>query len=254
MDHIGKILVVIATILLVVGVIWTYLVQSGQGDSSPNSFLPRDAISLYTLLLVFVSILQIVVLVRTDSTAGRAADAASEAAEASIKAAQVQESQLKLQRAFVFIDLFEQHALPTKFIVIPRWKNSGTTPTRYMTNWVNWAPFDGRPPDDFDFPDLDSTGNRVANDHQSRIQSFVGPQSTTYAQPLAISPEAFAAAREGKKTILVWGWARYEDMFGSKHVTKFCNEVKIDFVSEAGGKFANGISFLVYPRHNCTDE
>ncbi len=202
---------------------------------------------IFSALLVVVSAIQIRVLRSTDETASRAADAARDSAKA-------QESQLRVQRAYVFIDLFEVNTLSSHVVVLPKWRNSGSTPTRFMTNWVNWKPFAQEPPQDYDFPDLDGAGNPVSDKDKKVVPSFVGPQATTFAEPLYIPAAVFADARDGKVSIFIWGWTKYEDIFGTPHITKFCNKMRIVLLDSDGKLKSNVISFPLYSRHNCTDE
>ena len=85
----------------------------------------------------------------------RSADAAKESTDVA------KQSLVTVQRAFVFIDSFQVEVLNNELVVMPKWRNSGTTPTRFMTNWVSWKPFNSEPPDDFNFPDLSEGGNPV---------------------------------------------------------------------------------------------
>ena len=79
-------------------------------------------------------------------------------AEAANKSATLSETNmLSTQRTFVFINQFETHVIRDSLIILPKWENSGTTPTKKMTNWVSWKIFNGAPPPDYDFPDLDGS-------------------------------------------------------------------------------------------------
>ncbi len=164
------------------------------------------------------------------------------------------QSLVTVQRAFVFIDSFQGNIVNHNLIVAPKWRNSGTTPTRFMTNWVNWKQFASEPPDDFIFPDLGEDGNPINEKDMNFTPAFVGPNATTFAQAHVIPRETLSAMRDNQARVFIWGWAMYQDVFGAPHVTKFCTEVKILAAWSEGDKSLGALSFPLYRRHNCTDE
>ena len=170
------------------------------------------------------------------------------------------EAMISDQRAFVFVETFDTNFINNQLIIQPRWRNSGSTPTRFMTNYVNWKPFSGDLPDDYTFPDLDGVGNPVSSD-RPLPRVFVGPKAVALAQALVLPIATLDALRTSQQRVFVWGWAKYGDVFGGHHVTRFCNELKIvpaDLESSGawnpGDKVSVSVSFPVYGRHNCTDD
>jgi hypothetical protein len=67
---------------------------------------------------------------------------------------------------------------------MPKMENSGSTPTQNMHSRVAWKFFPGEPPSDYDYPDLDASGN-VDTSPEIR-PAFIGPKATTYTAPLDI--------------------------------------------------------------------
>jgi hypothetical protein len=219
-----------------------------------DSWFP-DSTSIFNLFLVvftgvlaFAGIFQLSALNRAERISANIAQAAKDSSEVA------KQSLVTVQRAFVFVDLFQADMLNNELIVMPRWRNSGTTPTRYMTNWANWKHFISEPPDDFAFPDLDEGGTPVDEKDKKPQLAFVGPNATTFAHVLTIPNAVLGATRTSQARVFVWGWAKYQDVFKTDHVTKFCNEIKILASWTQGEKIAAAISFPIYRRHNCTDE
>ena len=110
------------------------------------------------------------------------------------------------------------------------------------------------PPDDFIFPDLGEGGNPVDDKDKKMIPSFVGPNATTFAQNIVIPTSVLDAMRRNQAHVFVWGWAKYQDVFDSHHITKFCNEIKILANWSEDEKSFGVLIFPLYRRHNCTDE
>jgi hypothetical protein len=139
-------------------------------------------------------------------------------------------------------------------MIAPKWRNSGTTPTRFMTIWTNWKPFISEPPDDFSFPDLGEDGNPVDEKNKKLIRSFVGPNGTTFTQIFMIPKAVLDEIRAGHIRVFVWGWAKYQDVFNADHITKFCNEIRILATWSEGEKAVGAFTFPLYQRRNCTDD
>jgi hypothetical protein len=126
---------------------------------------------IFTAVLGITSVFQLASLNRSEDTSAIAANAARDAAETSRTAL------IAVQRAFVFIDSFEADVVNNQLIVIPKWRNSGSTPTKFMINYVNWRTFAGEPPDNFTFPDLDAHGNTLLEADVQATPMFVGPNA-----------------------------------------------------------------------------
>jgi hypothetical protein len=147
-----------------------------------------------------------------------------------------------LERAFVFIDGFDfeltlatdaktvdvanlpeiYRAYPelciTRFAIFPRWKNSGSTPTK---NMVIWAKYDG--PNTPVIPNFDTnfSGNIF----------FLAPNAVEISEIMQI-PSARKLVDWGMRPvgdapqILIWGRADYEDVFGARHFVEWCYELR----------------------------
>jgi hypothetical protein len=150
------------------------------------------------------------------------------------------EALVTTQRAFVFMEDIEAlfstkwgtDANPSalNFVMAPRWRNSGDTPSRNLTIRVNWQPFDGELPKDFDFPFTDEP-----------IKTLIGPDANEWSKHIRISDSDVSKATDGALQIYIWGRADYEDIFRNtpQHFTQFCyrlrfhrfgREVKVQFV------------------------
>ena len=153
------------------------------------------------------------------------------------------------QRAFVYIESFDARRLGVEFHIYPKWTNTGSTPTKWMRNYVNWLPYFFEPTQ---YPDLDASGTPLADQPGPGIEFFVGPNSSTYGQAVKIPLEYVNAIAAGYIRAFVWGWARYADWFNGTpvHVLEFCHEVVVvPFVDETGGH-QYAISFRMYGPHN----
>ncbi len=140
--------------------------------------------------------------------------------------------------------------------MLPQWENSGGTPTRGMVNHANWRLFNGEPPADFQFPDLDATGKEIPVGTGPDTALFIGPKATLYSQVLDIPLPVLQTAGSGQGRIFVWGWTEYNDVFKGtpRHRTEFCNELIVTNISQAEGKVTVALHFSLYQRHNCADE
>jgi hypothetical protein len=193
-----------------------------------DSWFP-DSISLYTLaLVVFTAVLAFGTLYQFNFL-GRGERIAADTAKAAKDSADIAREALETtQRAFIFITTFEVSVLPNTVRVQPKWQNSGTTPTIEMRSRVSWKWFPGEPPADYDYPNLDGTGNvDTAPETQT---AFVGPQTSSYASSLNIPVFWIDRVRKGDGRIFIWGWGEYNDVFKGtvRHRTEFCNELVVE--------------------------
>jgi hypothetical protein len=229
---------------------WSELVRRTLSD--PVAFFTA-VLSFFSLGLLTVAILQIWLLLRAEDVSRTAAGAAKESAATS------QQALVTVQRAFVFIDSFEYHLINNALTLIPKWRNSGTTPTRGMTNWVSMKLFDGEPPADYAYPELNGDGD-IETDVTNKTQLlFVGPQSITLSDRLRLGAEDLDAVRLKHKRAFMWGWARYRDVFGIPHITRFCNEIAMDEIPatplpDGTPQASVAVNFPFYGKYNCTDE
>lgn len=211
---------------------------------------------IFTAVLAFVALLQIGFMLSADKTASDSASAAKLAADTAKR------SLIDVQRAFVFQDGFDTEFINNSLIIMPKWRNSGATPTRMMRNWVSWMLFDGTPPVTFDYPDLGPDGKTEPASHDFAPLVFVGPQATRYGEALTLDASLLDAMRTGQKRLFVWGWARYKDVFGTEHLSRFCNEIRMTNAhvlidqKDAGDRpvVRAAIDFPQFGKYNCVDE
>lgn len=212
------------------------------------------AISAFTIVLVIV----------TDRQARLTADSVAIAKDAL----------LKTERAFVFIDGFNfeittradlrkggRRVIPThskeepdwykfypelvitRFALQPRWKNSGSTPTRNMTIQVDWrGPPGPVPPPEYVY--------------RSPPQPFLVPPggvetSAVIEVPAAVAIVNWSMSPMGVEPfILIWGRADYEDVFQQKHFVEWCHRLRL---SRTGGEKMSAGTFQ-WGDYNRSDE
>ncbi len=111
----------------------------------------------------------------------------------------------------------------SRCVFIPRWKNSGRTPTKNMTIQVNWGGPDWpviRIPESFTY-------------RREPISFFVPPGGEELSQEIEI-PGARAIIDWSFNPVgapplfLIWGRADYEDIFGRRHIVEWCRELRLD--------------------------
>lgn len=129
----------------------------------------------------------------------------------------------------------------TRFAVQPRWKNSGTTPTKKMSIRVNWQGPAGRNVKQYDYK-------------ASASDFFVAPNAVEPSEIIEM-PGARALIDYplrpdgGEPFIFIWGRADYEDVFGKPHFTEWCYRVR--FEQHDGKNLRAG--FIQWGEHNRTD-
>jgi hypothetical protein len=184
-----------------------------------------------------------------------------ETLKATDKTAEVTKSDLLVgQRAYVYVS-FQPSVQKNQdtgnvsgWGITPIWQNFGSTPTRNMHNHISVKVFDGPIPLDWDFPDLWDKKNIKHNERTGTLLP-VGPHSIIHGQSLHISIDNVReSVAPGTKTIYVWGWAKYEDVFPltPKHVTRFCNRVVI--TGDPTNPEKCSISFPLHTVYNCADD
>jgi hypothetical protein len=164
------------------------------------------------------------------------------------------------KRAYVVLDQFHVQVLDNIVRIQPQWRNTGATPTKDMTNHVNWKVFPQEPPENYSFPDLSHEGKETKRG-EGNISTYIGPNgATALADPLVIPTQYLDMLRQKKGRIFIWGWTEYRDVFPGTpvHRTEFCNEIVMEFSKDVGTtsapKVQAGLSFSLYRRHNCMDE
>lgn len=155
------------------------------------------------------------------------------------------EALVAVQRAFVFqkdptaVGFRDAKGKTVSLSFRVAWENSGSTPTKNLTININSKSFDAPPHGD------------VFVDSQIRLDTpvIIGPKATIYSDPAIVSAEDFAAIQSGKKTLFVWGRARYNDIFADTkiHRTRFVYQISWSSNIQA-------FSVSMYNRFNCADE
>ncbi len=141
-------------------------------------------------------------------------------------------------RAFIFFKRFETHQLQDVWRLIPEWENCGTTPTKKMIYHINWKIFETEELNDsYHFPNL--------NDKE--IPLVIGPKQILCVDYLDIPKLEPEEIKNNKKRLLIWGLAKYHDVFEStpQHHTKFCYELIFDC--------NKGLVLATYTQHNYAD-
>jgi hypothetical protein len=169
------------------------------------------------------------------------------------------------QRAFVFIDGFtpeittaadigtKPEDLPERyrsrphlymhcFAVVPRWKNSGNTPTRNMKMQVDWRGPPGPIPPDYVY-------------RKAAEPFFVAPKavesSTILDMPGASVLIDWTWRPVGvEPSVFIWGRADYEDVFKRKHFIEWCYQLR--FESHDGKNLR--AHFIPWGDYNRSDE
>jgi hypothetical protein len=159
---------------------------------------------------------------------------------------------ISTERAFVFLEDFNPDyrvALRgssgggkeiTSLLVKPRWRNSGTTPTRKMSILVNWTHWSGET----------LTGIGEYGEIQP-TKMFLGPNATEWSEAISIPGNVATAALKGTETINIWGRVDYEDIFGDTdpHFTEWCYRLQF---TDAGHEIS--IQFVAFSDYNRSDE
>jgi hypothetical protein len=162
----------------------------------------------------------------------------------------IRDAMFLANRAFVFLQKIEwkfvgnkaTHTI-TKWRFIPAWQNNGNTPTRFMTNRVNFAAFEHPIDLGFDFPELGDP--QVGH-------TTIGPRAVMHAAHIDVSAEVLERVNNREAHAYIWGWADYNDILPgtSRHRTEFCFEIIVH-----GNPRAEDCQFLFrqLPQHNGID-
>jgi len=126
-----------------------------------------------------------------------------------------------------------------------RWENSGSTPTIDLKMWVSWGYFEGGPmPDDFPFPDLGDTSFDSA--------TAIGPRAQVTTTAFLLPLEQALQIMHGQRTMYIWGWADYRDIFANtpRRRTEFCNQILVSPIPGPQPRLM--VEFRNFSRHNRT--
>ena len=154
-----------------------------------------------------------------------------------------------IERAFVFVktpesrNIFDELNLlrSVNFGVV--WENAGTTPTKQMTVEINVTPVEDA--NNFVYGDHTDTATIIQRTVLGpKAEVFIGAShGTGQVEQVAISPVVHK-----EKYLFLWGECDYEDIFGGRHCTEFCFEVKVAGVVDRSG--ARNIGYNLYGEHN----
>ena len=180
--------------------------------------------------------------------------------DAAQKSAEIAERALIAgQRAFVSAPLISY--VPTVDVqtgqiigwnFVPTWSNTGDTPTRNFTNHVNLLSFEGSIPKDWDFPDFWSS--KSSPEERSAVLMGIAPNISISGQSVGISVERIAQVIKGERSLYMWGWAKYNDVFPGthQHITRFALHVVVG--GDALNKDHVSFNFRFLPKYGCSDE
>jgi hypothetical protein len=158
------------------------------------------------------------------------------------------------ERAFVYIDKFEAEVVGDSLRVMPKWGNSGNTPTKGMINYVSWQTFPlSGPPIVFGYPDIGPDGHPT--DQPVTAPLLIGPKASIYGPFFDIPLRFVTDAKYNTVMILIWGWTEYWDVFpGTKrHWTQFCNRIVVTGMGKKGDATTAAVVFSLYGPHNRSD-
>ncbi|HEY7246953.1 MAG TPA: hypothetical protein VH678_24025 [Xanthobacteraceae bacterium] len=141
----------------------------------------------------------------------------------------------------------------------PVWENSGDTPTKGMTLYVDCELRNTILPQGFDFTRTTIPAG----------PGMLGPRATSTggAAPhypvAAITPTDIVDIQAGKKFLYLWGWVRYWDVFPKtpQHITRFCwqimplgNPKNYNPAQVPGAPESLNFGYLHQSEGNCADE
>ncbi len=156
-----------------------------------------------------------------------AANAAALNAEASRKSADVAERTMVIEsRAFISATGIYTDCMPQKdgsFVwkLRPKWTNTGKTPTRNFSLYVDYEITDKiREKGEID---LNKIRNTPGVGHLAPYQAMFGGQ-IPFEKDTFLTPDLVEHLIVGKQFLYMWGWAKYNDVFPNTemHITKFC--------------------------------
>jgi hypothetical protein len=78
-------------------------------------------------------------------------------------------------------------------------------------------------------------------------------------QKHSIPLDRVTEARDGKASILIWGWGKYRDQFDADHEVRFARRLDVTGISEetdpSGKKrITVAVSISVFGQYDCADE
>jgi hypothetical protein len=127
--------------------------------------------------------------------------------------------------------------------VLPRWKNSGNTPTKKMAIQVNWRGPPGPIPPDY--------GYRTSPQPFFLAPNAVEPSSVIEMPGASVILKWAMNPIGVEPLVLIWGRADYEDVFGAPHFVEWCYQLR--FERHQGRKQRMTAGFTQWGDYNRTD-
>lgn len=129
------------------------------------------------------------------------------------------------------------------------WQNTGATPTRDMLSHVSVRFEPDEIPDDFRFPDLWIIGRK-----QVYVPVHLAPNGVFIDSISQFSLAQLQEVKSGQKTLYVYGWADYSDVFSDtrRRRTEFC--ARVVFPGEPAYISVANIAFELHWKHNGADD
>jgi hypothetical protein len=167
---------------------------------------------------------------------------------------QMKVSLTSTRRAFVFLKHitakpvmirqgFDGYKEGQKWMFSPCWVNAGDTPTKNLTISIGSAVF----------PDEIPTDHPLRYDNVKDIPMVIGPKGAAVVGAFAIPYDTIKPLQDSQSdNLYIWGKARYDDIFGKAHRTRFC--VKMLFLTQQIVGEHNIPTFIYYDRYNCSDK
>jgi hypothetical protein len=138
------------------------------------------------------------------------------------------------------------------------WENSGTTPAKDVSAWIDTHPSNTTITAGYPFPEM-------SKDKPARF--VIGPKAEVRTPYVEINRDIFWSIHQHTGYLYIYGSVVYHDIFPNspKRLTEFCSEITgVDFISPIGNlkpatdlsdpaaKISISNSFC--PIHNCSDE
>lgn len=122
------------------------------------------------------------------------------------------------------------------------WRNGGNTPAKKCFCYFSIASFFPGELDEFDFRDMKGA---------PPTKLFVGPGAVINSTTVDLPEASMIMAASGAKTIAMWGWIEYDDIFQDtpRHRTEFCSLIRVTVPFHK-----MPIVPLVYKDHNGMDD
>ncbi len=163
------------------------------------------------------------------------------------------ESYTRVQRAFVFPAeyVFRMERAERSIGINAVWKNGGDTPTRNLRISITEGQRKAPLPADFDF----RSDDRETYGGGPLPILVLGPHASVSAVREAEIPfSAVPDINSGRELVYLWGYARYDDVFGAPHLTRYCVQITSIETELTGNTSDVTGSHVPCDRGNCADE